>query len=107
MRGHLAALLVCASCASTSMAQWAACPGGICYSGGNVGIGTSTPSAPLSVVGAGLFTGSGAGIGVGGAVTSGYQFYGATNTPGLGAGAQFNSSYVNPGSSYVGNFGTW
>jgi hypothetical protein len=38
------------SAASPAWGQWANCSGGVCYTSGNVGIGTTTPSFPVTIV---------------------------------------------------------
>ncbi len=90
-------------CANVAQAQWVACSpsSSVCQNGGNVGIGTTSPSQALHVVGNVL----GSSFGSGGAAPGGYPFFATTSTGGVATAFQLRSSYANRAHSYVGNFG--
>lgn len=52
IQGHTGGVLTCVDCSGGTGGYWEAATGGIHYSDGNVGIGTTTPKAKLDVNGA-------------------------------------------------------
>jgi hypothetical protein len=72
---------------------WATCTGGICYTGGNVGIGTALPTGKLEVSGAGIFDGTGLRPGSGATAKGVYI-----------AGADYDTNHYSAGTT---GYGMW